>query len=222
MAIACKERVEERIGKIPVVERLLIYIKHNLSFLWSVIEWINDLLFALIYSGKLEKLLSRVFIEFEASPVSYRRLSYSDIGSLHQLINGQPMNDLDYFRPHGFEIDELLKQSKKRAFLMMGAFDGEAMVGYFFLRFFINRRCFVGRLIDKPYRGKGIGEAMNQIMYELAWKMKFRCLSTISKYNTQVIKAHAKNKTMIILKELKEDYLLVEFVRERNVAEKTV
>ena len=70
----------------------------------------------------------------------------------------------------------------------------------------------MGRLIDTNYRGKGIGEVMNSIMYDTAWKMHFRCLSTISRNNTAVMRAHAKNGHVVILKELRDDYLLVEFV----------
>jgi hypothetical protein len=97
---------------------------------------------------------------------------------------------------------------------MMGSFDGNKMTGYFFLRFFANKKCFVGRLIDKDYRGRGIGPVMNNIMYETAWRMSFHCLSTISRNNKAVMRAHAKNRTMIVLKELQNDYLLVEFIRE--------
>ncbi len=96
---------------------------------------------------------------------------------------------------------------------MMGVFQDNLLVGYFFLRFFFNRKCFVGRLIDKDFRGKGIGGEMNRIMYETAWRMKFRCLSTISQDNTSVMRAHSKNETMKVLKHLKNNYMLVEFVK---------
>ena len=99
---------------------------------------------------------------------------------------------------------------------MMGTFADQKMVGYFFLRFFANRKCFVGRLIDKEYRGKGIGYEMNKIMYNTAWEMGFRCLSTISKNNKSVMGAHAKNSAMIVLKELQNDYLLVEFIDKKK------
>jgi hypothetical protein len=155
-----------------------------------------------------------VFKELAIPPFSYRRLDLSDADSLHELIKAQEVSDLEYFRPHAFDLIAVKRQFKNRSFLMMGAFDGEKMAGYFFLRFFANRKCFVGRLIDKDYRGKGIGSVMNSIMYETSWCMDFRCLSTISRNNTAVMRAHAKNPAMIVLKELQNDYMLVEFVRE--------
>lgn len=97
---------------------------------------------------------------------------------------------------------------------MMGVFDKKRLVGYFFLRCFWNRKCFVGRLIDEPYEGKGIGRVMNHIMYNIGWNAGFRVLSTISKKNHLVMKSHANNPSMVVLKELDNDYLLVEFVKK--------
>jgi len=195
------------------LERFLLFIKHNVRFLWRIIEWGNGILFSLLYRSRLEKVLSGVFEEVTESRYNFRKLAQADINGLHLLLNSQDEGDLDYFKPHRFDIKSLERQLKIPSFLMMGAFDGEKMAGYFFLRFFANKKCFVGRLTDKDYRGKGIGRTMNRIMYETAWRMGFRCLSTISRNNTLVMKAHAENRNMVVLKELAGDYMLVEFVR---------
>jgi len=201
------------------MEKILIFIKHHFRFLWKIIEWCNGIIFSLFYKSGLEKVLPAVFNEFSKPPFLCSRLDISDAGSLHDLIKSQEVSDLEYFRPHGFDLTAIKKQFKNRSFLMMGAFDGGKMVGYFFLRFFANRKCFVGRLIDTEYRGRGIGEVMNNIMYETAWRLGFRCLSTISRNNTAVMKAHTKNPAMVVLKELQNDYLLVEFISETQDAE---
>jgi len=195
------------------MERVLIFIKHKLGFLWSIIEWGNGILFSLIYRSRLEEVLRGVFEEVTDSRHTFRKLVQADLNGLNHLLNSQDKGDLDYFKPHGFDIASLERQIEIPSFLMMGAFDGEKMAGYFFLRFFANKKCFVGRLTDKDYRGKGIGRTMNRIMYETAWRMGFRCLSTISRNNTLVMKAHAENRNMVVLKELAGDYMLVEFVR---------
>lgn len=194
------------------MEQLLIFIKHRLGFLWGIIDRINGWIFTMFYGSKLKKILPGVFNEFSDKHFIYRVLREEDIKPLHDLITSQPPDDIKYFSPHKFDMRSLLVQFRKPAFLMMGVFDGEKMIGYFILRFFANKRCFVGRLIDTNYRGKGIGEVMNSIMYDTAWKMHFRCLSTISRNNTAVMRAHAKNGHVVILKELRDDYLLVEFV----------
>jgi hypothetical protein len=195
------------------MEKILIFIKHHFSFIWKIIEWCNGLLFSILYKSRMEMVLPSVFNECSEAPFSYRRLTSDDAELLHGLIAKQDPSDLEYFHPHGFDSNSIRKQFTNRSFLMMGAFDGKKITGYFFLRFFANRKCFVGRLIDKDYRGKSIGSVMNCIMYEIAWQMGFHCLSTISRNNTAVMRAHAKNPTMIVRKELQNDYLLVEFIK---------
>jgi hypothetical protein len=196
------------------MEKILIFIKHHFTLLWKTIEWSNGLIFSVFYKSGLKKVIPAVFNEYTLPPFSFRRLNPSDTEHLHDLIASQKASDLEFFNPHGFDPISIKKQFKNRSFLMMGAFENGNLIGYFFLRFFANRKCFVGRLIDNEYRGKGIGYIMNLIMYETAWRMGFRCLSTISRNNKAVMQAHAKNPTMIVRKELQNDYLLVEFVRE--------
>lgn len=201
------------------MERLLIFIKHHIAFLWDIIEWGNSILFSCFYRNKMEGILSDVLADFTFPLLSLRKLSDLDIMTLHNLIEKQDIADIKYFNPHGFDVKSLNDKLRNRSFLMMGVFESEKLVGYFFLRFFFNKKCFVGRLIDEEYRGKGIGSVMNTIMYETAWRMGFKCLSTISKNNSAVMRAHAKNPTMVVLKELQNDYLLVEFVRHKAGSE---
>ena len=162
----------------------------------------------------MERVVPAVFNEVVIPPFSYRRLDTKDAELVYDLIHAQEASDLEFFHPHGFDLNSIRKQFMNFSFLMMGAFEGDKLAGYFFLRFFVNKKCFVGRLIDKNYRGKGIGHVMNTIMYETAWRMGFRCLSTISRNNSLVMRAHSKNPNMKVLKELQNDYLLVEFVRK--------
>ena len=198
------------------MEQILLFIKHNLGFIWIIIERVNDLLFYLLYHKRLDKVAREVFKEIQHHSVVFKRISIAESASLYELIRNQPASDLTYFKPHSFEFKSIVRQTRKPSFLMMGAFINDSLVGYFFLRLFVNRKCFVGRLIDKNYRGHGIGVTMNRIMYEIAWRMKFRCLSTISRNNHAVIKAHSGNRYMSVLKELKDDYLLVEFLPDNH------
>lgn len=198
------------------MEKILIFIKHHLTFLWNGIESLNTLIFMLLFKSRIDRVVVSVIAECKQQPYIFRRLNASNAQSLFQLIASQPKDDLRYFSPHGFELKSVQKQFKKKSFLMMGVFDEEILIGYFFLRFFANKKCFVGRLIDRNYRGKGIGLTMNKIMYHIAWESGFRCLSTISRHNKAIMKAHGKNSSMIILKELQNNYLLVEFVESKK------
>lgn len=198
------------------MEAVLVYIKHHIKWVWKVIEFVNAKLVILFYRKDLNEIDDKLKDRSGIEPYLYRRLLPSDVESLHSLINTQSKEDLKYFNPHGFDLTSLKKQFKNDSLIMMGVFDKEHLVGYFFLRFFFTRKCFVGRIIDHSYRGKGIGRVMNQLMYKISWDMNFRCLSTISRHNQLVMRAHSNNTNLVIRKELRNDYLLVEFLQDMS------
>lgn len=198
--------------------KILLYIKHRFVFIWQLIETINALLFRFLHGRKFKNITPSVFSYFGLPGYTFRQLSDNDLPDLHSLINKQAPGRLDYFKPHAFDERSLQKAYNNPSFLMMGAFEGPQLVGYFFLRCFWNRKCFVGRLIDQPYEGKGIGRVMNSIMYNIGWRSGFQVLSTISKNNHLVMKSHANNPLMVVLKELDNDFLFVEFVEKKEKA----
>ncbi len=178
-----------------------------------MIEWMNAVLFRLLHGSSFKKSINSVINDFELPGFEFRLIELNDLPEIKTLTEKQAAGRLDYFKPHKFDLKALKNVHANPAFVMMGVFEGSHIAGYFFLRCFWNRKCFVGRLIDEPYEGKGIGRVMNKIMYNIVWRSGFRCLSTISKNNHLVMRSHSNNKTMRILKELDNDYMLVEFVK---------
>lgn len=193
--------------------RLLLFIKHRLPFLWRGIDWLNAVLFRFLHGERLEKEAECCFREFTLRGYHFRGLGERDLDQLSSLVDRQKDGRMDYFRPHDFDRRSLERMMRNQAFLMFGAFRDDLLVGYFFLRCFWNRKCFVGRLIDEPHERKGIGRVMNQILYNTAWRSEFRCLTTISKRNALVMSSHANNPRFHVLKDLPNDYLFVEFVQ---------
>ncbi|MDD4747587.1 MAG: hypothetical protein PHW19_09925 [Salinivirgaceae bacterium] len=202
--------------------KLLLFIKHNFKFLWNFIEFINNWLFAALHEKRLLTNLKSV-INHQKSLYNIRLLVQADLTDFKHLIDAQDPNRLEFFKPHGFDEKSIRKAIRNRSLLLMGVFQDQKLLGYFFLRCFWNKKCFVGRLVDQNSEGKGIGKIMNQIMYQTAWKSNFRCLSTISKNNKLVMDAHAENKSMVIRKELSNNYLFVEFLptEEFKISNKT-
>ncbi len=198
------------------MEKILIHIKHHLPFLWRVIEWLNGVLFNLFHRSKFRKSVKYAVHEYTLPGFEFRLIELSDLGKIRSLAEKQMPGRLDYFKPHKFDLRSLKRVHANPAFIMMGTFKEQEIVGYFFLRCFWNRKCFVGRLIDEPYEGQGIGRVMNNIMYNIAWKSNFHCLSTISRNNSLVMRSHANNKAINVLRELENDYLLVEFINPQE------
>lgn len=192
---------------------LLLFFKHKLPFIWEVIESINEVLFKVLYSRYVYSRLDVMLNNVKQGKFSFRRLRTNDIEKLIVLLDNQEARRLAYFKPHSFDKDSLTKLYRKSSFIMMGVFFNNQMIGYFFLRCFWNKKCFVGRLIDYSYEKKGIGRMMNTIMYETAWDSGFRCLSTISQNNKMIMRSHQSNKSMKIIRHLPNNYLLIEFIR---------
>nr|WP_156889337.1 GNAT family N-acetyltransferase [Halomonas sp. 1513] len=196
-----------------MIARIMLYIKHRLPWLWRWVEWLNARFYALLHSRRMQRQMRRAFATFTLEGFTFRPMGRDDLPQLAELLARQEASRLRYFQPHGFALPSLRGMWANPAFLMFGVWNvsGE-LVGYFFLRCFCNRRCFVGRMIDAPSEGQGIGRVMNQIMYHTAWWSGFHCMTTISKHNQAVMRSHQNNSHARTVSELGNDYLLVEFV----------
>ena len=195
-----------------MIARVLLFIKHRLPWLWVLVDWLNSRLYSLLHRKRMAVQIDRAFIEFGLDGFEYCPLTVGDLPSLAELLERQGQERLRYFQPHGFDVESLAKMHTNPAFLMFGVFRDQVLVGYFFLRCFWNRKCFVGRLIDRDHEGQGIGRVMNQIMYHIAWRSCFRCMTTISKDNQQVIRSHRNNPYARVIGELSNEYVWVEFL----------
>lgn len=196
--------------------KILLFIKHNLGFIWRIIEWFNGLLFGVLFKKKFLRNLDKLLAGYENREFVYRRISSADLPALHEFFKNQPEESFRFFNPHDFDMSTLRRLHNNPAFIMMGVFDQEKMVGYFFFRCFANKKCFIGRIVDNGYRRRGIAVAMNELIYNTIWNSGFRCLSTISKNNTSIYNLHQKGNNIKVLKELDNDYLFVEIVPVAN------
>ncbi len=196
--------------------KILLFIKHNLGFVWRIIEWFNGLLFGVLFKKKFLRNLDQLLAGYENREFIYRKISSADLPALHEFFKNQPEESFRFFNPHTFDMATLRRLHNNPAFIMMGVFDQEKMVGYFFFRCFANKKCFIGRIVDNGYRRQGIAAAMNELIYNTIWNSGFRCLSTISKNNTSIYNLHQKGNNIKVLKELDNDYLFVEIVPVAN------
>lgn len=190
--------------------RILLFIKHRLGFVWNLIEYLNGLVFGMLYGKKISSSLNRLFGESNNGSFVYRKLKSADIPALEAFFAAQHSEQFSFFRPHKFDLKSLMRLNRNPSFLMMGVFEQNEIVGYFFLRFFVNKKCFIGRIVDGGHQRQGIARSMNHIMYQTAWQNGFRCLSTISRQNSSIYNFHKADKNFVVLKELPNDYLLVE------------
>jgi hypothetical protein len=194
------------------MENILIYIKHKLPFIWIIIEKINGYIFYLLFGRRLNKVVKN-YLPFKLSyEIEFRLIKNKDLPDLEKYLKSE--KDLDYFSPHDFSLKTLQKMQTYNAFLMMGVFDKNELAGYFFLRFFSNKKAFIGRMVRTKFRRKGLAKEMSRIMYSIVWDMKFRCLTTISSNNQAIFTLHESENNIKHLKTLSNNYHLVEIVQK--------
>ncbi|MBK8852973.1 MAG: GNAT family N-acetyltransferase [Saprospiraceae bacterium] len=121
---------------------------------------------------------------------TFRKIEKKDLVNLSVLLSNE--SNLEFFNPHKFDTSSLMVLFKNPSFLMMGVFDGERLAGYFFLRFFANKKAFIGRMVSSDYQRLGIAKEMSRILYGITWKMGFKCLTTISEDNKAIFDLHRK------------------------------
>jgi len=193
--------------------KILLFIKHHFGFLWNLIEAVNGWLVGILYGKLINRNLQLLLSKSYHEKFIYKKLNETDLPILQTFFGNQRPEQFQYFKPHEFTLSALQRLHRNQAFLMLGVFDGEKLIGYFFLRFFLNKKCFIGRIVDDNYQRQGVAKSMNKIMYQTIWQSGFRCLSTISKHNKSIVNFHQKGKNIRILKELPNDYLFVEIVK---------
>lgn len=86
--------------------KLLVYIKHHLSFIWRIVELINLRFITLRYADKIKRIGST--INSHDRLFDYKVLSQSEVDDLSVFFKEQPEEYFDFFRPHKFDKKTLV------------------------------------------------------------------------------------------------------------------
>lgn len=186
-------------------------IREKLPFIWNLIEWVNGEVISILYLKKIKKTTEKVF-DLVISDYEYRVLREDDLSALCLMLSMQPKNFDIFFKPHDFDIESLRKVFKNKAFLMFGVFDKDKIIGYFFIRFFANRKAFRGKMVDVNFQGRGIAKNMGRIMTDVALGAGFRLFATISKDNLSSLASSKAVNEIRIVAELDNNYIYIEYL----------
>ena len=195
--------------------QLLLFIKHRLTFLWSFAEFCNGLLFRFFFAPKIASDTTSVCRQFSGGKYVFRPALSEDLPILAAFFQEQPAESYRYFKPHGFDLGSLWKLYRNPAFSQLLAFSpsGE-IVGYFMIRFFVNRQAYVGFLVGEKYQGHGLGKTMCQIVFDICWPNRFRTFATVSEKNARALAAYRGINNYKTLKHLPDDYIQIEYTQE--------
>ena len=194
--------------------RILIFIKHHLTFLWSLAEWFNGLCFSVAYKNKVSETAEMVCEEYSNDVLSFRCVEQADIANLADFFTAQPEESYRYFKPHAFDEKTLHKLWKNSSFsqFIVKTSDNQ-IAGYFLIRFFVNKKAFVGFLVGDKFQGRGIAKQMCRIALKICWENQFRTFATVSKENTRALATYRRINDFTVLKELSDNYIYIEYTR---------
>lgn len=195
---------------------LILRFKHGYPALWGYVSFLNGFAVSLLYRKRLIHNAVTILKSKTYEPFEYRLLGAQDYESLCQFFETQNADQFKYFKPHAFDPVSLFKIVRDSTYVLFGVFDNQKLVGYFFLRCFLNKKCFTGRLVALEYQGKGISKVMGIILLNTAWKSGFRVFGTASKENIKSLNSYKAINKYKIRNELSNNFIHFEYIKEKD------
>lgn len=192
-----------------MIYELAHFVKDKLGFLWDVVEWSNETVFVLLHKKGLQD-IPEILKNVSTDSLTVRQANDSDIDALVSFFAEQPEDAYKFFKPHGFDEKSLKKVLRNKSFMTFVVTEGDVIVGYFFLRSFINGKCFKGRMVDYRQRGKGIAKFMGIAINNVATHLGMRIYTTISPENYASLASTKAVNDIKIVKTLENGYYYIE------------
>lgn len=134
----------------------------------------------------------------------------NDARRLADFFARQPEESFKWFRPHGFDEGTMRKLLSRNSYIIYVLEEKGEIIGYAFLRCFINGKCFLGKMVDVNHQGKGVCTKLCEVGMNIAQKTGFRMFESINKENIGSMKASQKACDVIVVEELDNGDLLIE------------
>ena len=184
-----------------------------MPWMWDIIEWGNSELFALQHHRCLKEL--HPLLEKYSDKFTVVLAQQSDVAALARFFTEQPREAFQFFKPHGFDEKSLRKLINRKSFLMFLVKDSEAIVGYFFLRCFVNGKSFRGKIVDYRWQGCGIAKLMGRVSTDIAVHLGLRLFGTISKDNIASMASSSAVNEIKIIEHLPNDFVYIEYLPKK-------
>ena len=92
----------------------------------------------------------------------------------------------------------------------------QTIVGYFFLRCFINGKCFRGKIVDKNWQGRGIAKQMGIVMTKVSQALGMRMFGSISPENYASLASAKASNEIKIHQTLDNGYYYIEVLPKQD------
>ena len=177
-------------------------IQEKCPWMWEAVEELNAAVCGLkIGDGKrLQKCMS----------VGVRLADINDAGRLADFFARQPEDSYRWFRPHGFDEATLRKLLRRKSYIVYVMEEDDEIIGYAFLRCFVNGKCFLGKMVDVNHQGKGVCTKLCAVGMNVVETLGWRMFESINKENIGSMKASQKACDVIVVEELEDGDVLIE------------
>ena len=217
-------------------------IKERSGFVWDMVEWGNATVFSLMKGNAMKKIPS--VLKECSDKYEIRLAEVTDVDGLVQFFAKQPEASFTFVKPHEFDAKVVKKVVKNKAFLTFVVMDKvgsnglngsnslkgseggnhsnssnisepKQIVGYFFLRCFVNGKAFRGKMVDKDHQRRGIAKLMGVAMTKVATTLGVRMFGSISPENYASLASAKASNEVKIHKMLENGYYYIEFMEKK-------
>lgn len=189
-------------------------LKEKCGFLWDTVEWGNAALFGMIHQSALKD-VPTILKQVSNDTFAIRMTNGKDASKLAKFFKEQPEGAFTFFKPHDFDEKSISKVLKNKAFMTFVVESGDTVVGYFFLRSFVNGKCFRGKIVDKSWQGRGIAKLMGVAMTKVAMHLNLRMFGSISPENYASMASAKASNDIKVHKTLENGYYYIEFLPKK-------
>jgi len=186
-------------------------LKNRIPILWNIIEYTNGLLIHLFYGSMLDEISRKMINSKHLLKYKCERAKITDTDKLYQYMKRLGEEDIVYFKPFEFDkssISNVLASGTYQLYLVYET-DGNNIIGFFFIRYFINRKCFLGFYVDSEFRSRGIGKAMIRAIADSIHFSCFQLYSTVCEENQASLNAHLSAAPFEIIERLNSNEIVL-------------
>ena len=188
------------------------FIKDRCSFIWDFVEWGNSLAFSIKYRKGL-KLVNNVVNTGVLEPYEMRLAKKDDVGELLTFFNKQPEEAFRFFNPHGFDERSIRVVVGRKSFLTFILLEKnnakDEVVGYGFMRSFVNGSSYRGYMVNVEHRGRGLAKIIGRGLNHVGDALHLDMYKSISPQNQASMKVTQAVCDTEVLRTLENgDYLI--------------
>ena len=198
------------------LEKVAYILKNKFGGLFLLAQSVLGRLVYIRYKKRINDSLGQACISGQIGEQAavIRPIEAGDSQQLSLYLKSFGEEDLKFFRPHGFEPNQIRSVLATGAFMLYGLFIDEELGGYCLLKLYPGRKAYLGTILSESFRGCGLGKFMSLYLRWQASLINFRLRATIAKDNAASFRSHESLGAVSLVCDLPNNYQLFEISLE--------